>query len=69
MGSCGHLKELGDAEPEPATLDGCVACLAEGRDDWVHLRLCLTCGNVGCCDSSPARHASAHFGEIGHPVG
>jgi uncharacterized UBP type Zn finger protein len=68
MGACVHLKELGDAEPQPVSLDGCVTCLAEGRDDWVHLRLCLTCGNVGCCDSSPGRHASAHFRETGHPV-
>jgi len=50
------------------TADGCVACLAEGRDDWVHLRLCLTCGFVGCCDSSPRRHATGHFGDTGHPV-
>ena len=35
---------------------------------WVHLRLCLTCGHVGCCDSSPSRHASAHHTESGHPI-
>ncbi len=68
MGTCIHLKELGDAEPEPVSPEGCVACLAEGRDDWVHLRLCLTCGYVGCCDSSPGKHASAHFRESAHPV-
>jgi CPA1 family monovalent cation:H+ antiporter len=68
MASCQHLTELGDAEPEPATLDGCVDCLNEGRDDWVHLRLCLNCGHVGCCDSSPRRHASLHYAAIGHPV-
>ena len=47
---------------------GCVDCEALGRDDWVHLRLCLECGHVGCCDSSPLKHASAHFAAVGHPV-
>lgn len=68
MAACGHLDGIGDADPEPNSRDGCVGCLAEGRDDWVHLRLCLTCGNVGCCDSSPRKHASLHFGDTGHPV-
>ena len=68
MTTCAHLAELGDAEPQPVTLDGCVQCLAAGHEDWVHLRLCLTCGNVGCCDSSPRKHASAHFHETAHPV-
>jgi monovalent cation/hydrogen antiporter len=45
----------------------CTTCLAEGTR-WVHLRQCLVCGRVGCCDSSPGRHASAHFRETGHPV-
>ena len=47
--------------------DGCVECLASG-DRWVHLRLCETCGHVGCCDSSPNKHATAHFHATGHPV-
>jgi CPA1 family monovalent cation:H+ antiporter len=68
MAACVHLAAVGDAEPEPETLDGCVGCLSEGRDDWVHLRLCLACGYVGCCDSSPRRHATRHYGDIGHPV-
>ena len=63
---CEHLKAAGD--PEPQSTDGCQDCLAEGRHDWVHLRLCLACGRVGCCDSSPRRHASAHFVEVEHPV-
>ncbi len=46
---------------------GCDACLALG-DSWHHLRMCLACGNVGCCDQSKNRHASAHFRESGHPV-
>jgi uncharacterized UBP type Zn finger protein len=68
MATCAHLAAVGDAEPEPVTLDGCAGCLAEGRDDWVHLRLCLACGYVGCCDSSPRRHATLHYRESGHPV-
>lgn len=47
---------------------GCVDCEALGREDWVHLRLCLSCGHVGCCDSSPLRHATAHFRSSGHRV-
>lgn len=47
--------------------DGCEECLRMGTP-WVHLRLCLTCGHVGCCDSSPMRHARAHAQRIGHPV-
>ena len=43
-------------------------CLAAGRRDWVHLRLCQSCGHVGCCDSSPGRHARFHFHTIGHPI-
>ncbi len=46
---------------------GCAECLAEGGW-WVHLRRCAQCGHVGCCDSSPAQHASAHFRTTGHPV-
>ncbi|MBE3199844.1 UBP-type zinc finger domain-containing protein [Frankia sp. CH37] len=51
----------------PTTPDGCTECLRVGSS-WVHLRLCLTCGNVGCCDSSPLRHARAHAHTEGHPV-
>lgn len=51
----------------PRTPDGCGSCLKEGST-WVHLRLCLTCGEVGCCDSSPNRHATAHNAATGHPV-
>jgi len=64
--TCAHIAEAGS--PEPQTRDGCQDCLAEGRDDWVHLRKCEGCGHVGCCDSSPRRHASAHFRETSHPV-
>jgi uncharacterized UBP type Zn finger protein len=64
--SCGHLDVAG--EPVAQAKDECLGCVAEGRSDWVHLRLCLECGNVGCCDSSPRRHATLHFGETSHPV-
>lgn len=51
----------------PEAVDGCEDCLATG-DLWVHLRICLSCGRVGCCDSSPNRHASAHAAASGHPL-
>ena len=66
--NCPHLAALGPDDPEPVSKDGCVGCQAEGRADWVHLRLCLDCGYVGCCDSSPRRHASLHFADVRHPV-
>lgn len=62
---CSHLEEATDIPPRSP--EGCEECLADGGS-WVHLRTCLTCGHVGCCDSSPARHASAHFKGTGHPV-
>ncbi|WP_329109081.1 UBP-type zinc finger domain-containing protein [Micromonospora sp. NBC_01699] len=64
--SCAHLAEA--AQPEPQSTDGCQDCLENGWSDWVHLRLCLTCGRVSCCDSSPRRHATAHSHATGHPV-
>ncbi|WP_248963930.1 UBP-type zinc finger domain-containing protein [Sphaerisporangium perillae] len=56
-----------EAEPAARTPDGCEECLAEGRR-YVHLRKCVQCGHIGCCDSSPGRHATRHFEETGHPV-
>ena len=47
---------------------GCEDCLAQGRHDWVHLRVCQTCGHVGCCDSYPGKHTTAHFHAVGHPI-
>jgi hypothetical protein len=47
--------------------DGCKECLDSGMD-WVHLRVCLSCGHVGCCDSSPGKHATAHFHATRHPI-
>jgi Na+/H+ antiporter len=63
---CHHLK-VAPVSIRPNTPEGCEECLRDGTR-WVHLRLCLTCGHVGCCDSSPERHASGHFHEGGHPV-
>jgi uncharacterized UBP type Zn finger protein len=69
MGStCAHLDGNPEPDPRPGTPQGCADCLATGERVWSHLRLCLTCGHVGCCDSSPHRHASAHYRETGHPV-
>jgi uncharacterized UBP type Zn finger protein len=62
---CAHLGEIRDVEPR--TPEGCEECLAIG-DDWVHLRLCMSCGHVGCCDNSKNKHATKHFRAIGHPI-
>jgi uncharacterized UBP type Zn finger protein len=56
-----------DLEPAPPRTPGSEECLKLGTP-WVHLRLCLTCGRVGCCDSSPGRHATRHFHRTTHPV-
>ena len=63
-GTCEHLAEVREVRPSAR---GCEECLKDG-DDWVHLRICMTCGHVGCCDSSKNRHAGAHFRATGHPV-
>ena len=65
-GRCEHLVASEDEDWPPH--EGCDDCLAIGEHAWVHLRQCLTCGHVGCCDSSPRRHATAHFHTTGHPV-
>ena len=64
--ACAHMTTAPD--PEPLTMQGCQACLEIGHTDWVHLRICLDCGHVGCCDSSPYRHATAHYADTSHPV-
>jgi uncharacterized UBP type Zn finger protein len=63
--TCTHLDMV--REVSPRTPNGCEECLAMG-DTWVHLRLCLTCGHVGCCDSSKNKHATRHFHATGHPL-
>ena len=62
---CQHLATVDETAAPSA--DGCEDCLRSG-DRWVHLRMCQQCGHVGCCDSSPRRHATAHFHESDHPV-
>ena len=64
MDSCTHLGEVRDVEPGT---DGCEECLKTG-DTWVHLRMCRSCGHVGCCDSSKNRHATKHFRSTEHPI-
>jgi hypothetical protein len=61
---CEHVKAIRPVEPDS---EGCSECLARG-DRWVHLRMCLSCGHVACCDSSPNRHARRHWGATQHPV-
>ena len=64
MTVCSHLDSITAVVP---SAPGCEECLATGGT-WVHLRMCQSCGHVGCCDSSPGRHATAHFRLTGHPV-
>ena len=61
---CTHLDTVHPVTPN--TPAGCEECLQQGGR-WVHLRLCLECGHVGCCDSSPGKHATKHFHRSGHP--
>ncbi|MGB3684315.1 MAG: UBP-type zinc finger domain-containing protein [Ornithinimicrobium sp.] len=65
MATCQHLDHI-DNGRLPSS-DGCQLCLAIGGT-WIHLRMCSTCGHVGCCDSSPNRHASAHNHKTDHPL-
>ena len=62
--TCLHLDQIQDVKPSGR---GCKECLELG-DTWMHLRLCRTCGHVGCCDNSKNRHATKHNGETGHPI-
>jgi uncharacterized UBP type Zn finger protein len=62
--TCSHRDQI---QPVTGNTAGCEECLQSG-DTWVHLRLCLTCGHVGCCDNSKNKHASKHFHDTGHPI-
>jgi uncharacterized UBP type Zn finger protein len=64
MDTCSHFDQIRNVEPHA---NGCEDCLKIG-DTWVHLRLCLTCGHVGCCDQSKNKHASRHFKSSHHPL-
>jgi uncharacterized UBP type Zn finger protein len=66
MATCAHLDQITITEPSGPVL-GCEECLKIGGR-WVHLRMCESCGKVGCCDDSPNRHASKHYAETSHPV-
>jgi uncharacterized UBP type Zn finger protein len=66
MKGCEHFATA-TKDVAPKT-NGCEECEAQRRNDWVALRLCLECGHVGCCDSSPGLHATNHFKKTGHPV-
>ena len=61
---CTHLDQIQEVTPSAA---GCEDCLKTG-DAWLHLRLCQTCGHVGCCDSSKNKHATRHFHATTHPI-
>lgn len=65
MAVCEHLDQAADVAPDPP--DGCAECLAAG-DAWMHLRMCASCGHVGCCDSSPNHHATRHAQADDHPL-
>ena len=64
-GTCAHLDQA-DPSARPSS-DGCEDCQRIGGR-WVHLRMCRICGHVGCCDSSPNKHATAHHAATGHPL-
>ncbi len=66
MPVCTHL-EMIEVTQLPESVEGCEDCLRTGSV-WLHLRICLTCGHVGCCDDSPNRHATAHARSAGHPL-
>lgn len=62
--NCDHFKNIIKVKPNS---EGCFECLKSG-EEWVHLRLCLTCGNVGCCNDSKNKHATKHFINSDHPT-
>ncbi len=64
MNGCSHLDQISITETDTDVCDECVKL----GDDWVHLRMCLSCGHVGCCDSSINKHATKHARASGHPL-
>jgi uncharacterized UBP type Zn finger protein len=66
MPTCSHLDQIQVMEL-PGSIEGCEECLKTGSS-WLHLRMCMTCTKIGCCDSSPNRHASRHAREASHPI-
>ncbi|HEU0042435.1 MAG TPA: UBP-type zinc finger domain-containing protein [Jiangellaceae bacterium] len=63
---CSHLDQA-NSVPDPDPVKGCEDCLREGTR-WLHLRQCLVCGGIRCCDNSPRRHSRAHYHAAGHPL-
>ena len=63
---CSHLDQI-VADIEPDSTEGCSECIAIGSG-WTHLRMCMICGHVACCDDSPNRHASKHYASSRHPI-
>lgn len=61
---CSHFDQIKDVSPSS---QGCEECMKLG-DSWIHLRLCMTCGKVGCCDDSKNKHATKHYHSTGHPI-
>jgi uncharacterized UBP type Zn finger protein len=61
---CDHLDQINDVQPSSTRCEECVAL----GDRWVHLRMCMTCGQVGCCDTSKNKHAHRHADAVGHPI-
>lgn len=66
-GGCKHMRNLRLEDFPPTRTQGCEECLTAGTS-WVSLRECLACGHVGCCDSSPGKHATGHYHDTMHPV-
>jgi uncharacterized UBP type Zn finger protein len=66
MDGCAHLDTIAFTDL-PGDIAGCEDCLVLGTR-WVHLRMCQSCGHIGCCDNSPGRHATGHFQQTGHPI-
>lgn len=64
MNKCSHISQVTDQETKELVCEDCV----KTGDSWVHLRTCLTCGHVGCCDSSKNKHATKHYRSTKHPV-
>jgi Zn-finger in ubiquitin-hydrolases and other protein len=64
--TCTHLDQI-EVSDLPDEIKGCEDCLAIGAR-WVHLRMCMTCGKIGCCNSSPNKHATQHANTSGHPI-
>jgi uncharacterized UBP type Zn finger protein len=63
-GKCSHVDQIREVTP---SAEGCEECLKLG-DEWVHLRMCLICGHVGCCDNSKNKHATGHYYQTWHPI-